>query len=350
MGGGAYGVASSIISGILGEPKFHDEPASKKALISSSLVFGITIGALLTVLLTEYLGRRWIVIIAGIQSFIFQSILSMISHPTTIIVIRFISGIGLGSICTLTPIYCLELAQDKYKGRFVFLYQVSTTLGHNLGYLLNIIFNYVQSGWRYEFAISGIPVLIMGIGAIFCSESQARELIVGSSLAIFCQFTGINVVVYYTPQILEKAKMSKRISFLSVTLAIGVWNTLLTLPPLELIERYGRRTVLLIGSFVTTIGMLLIAIGYLVPKLVERDISYVLAIPGLIIFITGFEFGIGGVFYVLIAEMFPSKVAGVVSSLNMLIVWICADIIIALYQPLAKKISEGKVFIALTVV
>ncbi|KAA6394162.1 MAG: hypothetical protein EZS28_010308, partial [Streblomastix strix] len=184
--------------------------------------------------------------------------------------------------------------------------------------------------------IAGLPILTLGIGGIFCQESPVRELIVGAVLAFFDQFTGINVVIFYMPMILEMAKLTQRLKLLSVTLGIGVWNALLTLPPLILIEKTGRKSVLIAGSAMQTIGILLIAIGYLVPSLVNRNLQYVLAIPGLVIFIAGFEFGIGGVFYVLIAEMFPSKVAGVVSSMNMLIMYICTIIVVTIFEPLAN--------------
>ncbi|KAA6317494.1 MAG: hypothetical protein EZS28_055090, partial [Streblomastix strix] len=75
------------------------------------------------------------------------------------------------------------------------------------------------------------------------------------------------------------AKLTQRLKLLSVTLGIGVWNALLTLPPLILIEKTGRKSVLVVGSAIQTVGILLIAIGYLIPSLVDRNMQYVLAIP-----------------------------------------------------------------------
>ncbi|KAA6402832.1 MAG: putative sugar porter family MFS transporter [Streblomastix strix] len=316
-----------------------------RAFVSSSLVLGITFGAILAVILTEHIGRRLIVIISGFKSFIFAALLSAMFQASAIIGMRLLQGVGIGCICTISCIYVMELASDKYKETFVFLFQVSICSGHVIGYLMNIIFNYVSSRWRYEFAIAGIPILTLGIGGIFCQE----KLIVGAVLAFFDQFTGINVVIFYIPMILEMAKLTQRLKLLSVTLGIGVWNALLTLPPLILlfaiiifhcyyiqhntsthIEKTGRKSVLIVGSAIQTVGSSIIAIGYLIPSLVDRNLQYVLAIPGLIIFIAGFEFGIGGVFYVLIAEMFPSKVAGVVTSMNMLILWICTVIVVTI--------------------
>ncbi|KAA6388586.1 MAG: hypothetical protein EZS28_015884, partial [Streblomastix strix] len=215
---------------------------------------------------------------------------------------------------------------------------------------------------RYEFGLAGIPIFIYSVGTIFLTESdvykkknadniskQKRQLIVGLCLPFLDQFSGVNIIVFYTPIILQMAKLKTRIQSLSVNLGLAGWDTLFTLPPLTMIERAGRRTCLIIGQSMTSIGMLLIAIGYLVPALVEKDIQYVLCIPGLVLFVAGYEFGSGGVFYVLMAEMFPSFVAGVMSSLIMLLLQICAVIIVTGFEPLTKAVSEGAVFTFLTV-
>ncbi|KAA6393296.1 MAG: hypothetical protein EZS28_011173 [Streblomastix strix] len=119
----SYGVPIAVVSGILGEPKFLELSATTRAFVSSSLVFGITFGAILAVILTEHIGRRLIIIISGFESFIFAALLSAMFQASAIIGMRLLQGVGIGAICTIACIYVMELASDKYKGTFVFLFQ-----------------------------------------------------------------------------------------------------------------------------------------------------------------------------------------------------------------------------------
>ncbi|KAA6388470.1 MAG: sugar porter family MFS transporter, partial [Streblomastix strix] len=175
LGGLSYGVPVATISGVLGEPKFEALSQAERAFISSSLMYGILIGTFLAFLLIDYFGRRKLIIFFGLESFLFALLLSAMDTPASIITMRLIQGIGVGAIQTISPIYSLELASDDWKGMFVLLFQVHITIGYIIGYTLNIIFNYVTDGWRYEFGLAGIPIFIYSVGTIFLTESDVYK-------------------------------------------------------------------------------------------------------------------------------------------------------------------------------
>ncbi|KAA6400419.1 MAG: putative sugar porter family MFS transporter [Streblomastix strix] len=271
FGGIAYGNSISVISGILGEPRWIQLSSSLRGLLSASILYGIALGSILPVFLSDIFGRKLIFIISGFKSFVFSIILAFMNSTVACIIIRAFAGIGVGSIATL--------------------------------------------------------------------------LIVGLVLGLLYHFTGLNVITFYLPEILANAGVQNRTTLLLLTLAIGVWNSITSIPQLFFINRVGRRMVLLVGSIVQLFGMFLLMLSTLLPVLVKNEKSYYMAIPGIIIFFAGFEIGIGPVFLVMIAEMFPEKITSATSCFLMTVMWIANLTIVTIYSPLSNSIGDSGVFI-----
>ncbi|KAA6396936.1 MAG: hypothetical protein EZS28_007536 [Streblomastix strix] len=297
FGGIVYGLPAGVIAGILGEPRWVDLSAGIRGTFSASILYGVAVGAILPVFLSDIIGRKLIFIISGFISFVFTILLAFMNSTVSCIIMRSLSGIGAGMIATMAPAYTGELSSLKWRGVLVSLVRVTMTGGVIIGYLLNIPFNYVNDGWRYEFVI------------------------------------------------LKNAGVQNRLTLLLLTLVVGVWNCLTSTPNLFLLDRLGRKKVLIFGSIVQTIGMFFIMLSNWIPALADNGRSYYMAIPGIVVYLAGYEVGIGPLFMVMIAEMFPETVTSAVSSLMMTIMWVSNLIIVTVYSPLSKAIGDRGVFI-----
>lgn len=334
----------------------------------------------------NYFGRKLTYIVAAFVAFVFGLAMAFVPNIYAMIVLRIFCGIGIGFVSGVDPMYTAELASDKRRGTIMSLFQVFITVGIMISYIFNLAFCKVNEGWHYELGLITLFNLALGIGSIFCPESalflqmknkkknenssnteageaeatdsneQKKEVnisyyfkvwghyirgtIVCVVLALAYQLTGLNVLMYYCPTILEGAGITDRVVSLSVTVAIGFWNFLTSLIPFILVDRFGRKILLIIGTFIQGIGMLFVALSYTI----DFDKSYALAIPGIIIFLLGFEGGIGPVFFIVINEVFPSSVSALSSTISQFIMWLANIIIILIFQPLADAMTMGGFF------
>ncbi|KAA6394678.1 MAG: hypothetical protein EZS28_009795 [Streblomastix strix] len=178
----------------------------------------------------------------------------------------------------------------------------------------------------------------IGIGAISSiAPAYTAELASDKSRGV--------ILGLFQVSILQNAGVRNRTLLLLLTFAIGFWNLITSIPQLFFIEKRGRKPVLLVGSIILAIGMFILMLSTLIHQLAKDDKQFYLAIPGIVIFLAGFEIGIGPVFFVMIAEMFPEKVSNIISCLLMTLMWISNLIVVTVYSPLSKAIGDKGVFI-----
>jgi len=307
-----------------------------------------------------------------------------------LIVSRIIGGIAIGASSVLAPIYLAEIAPAKWRGAMVGAFQFNIVLGILAAYLSNYLVGLAGLGaeeWRWKFGVAALPSLllfgllflipnsprwlavkgrrdeairvlnqvgIIDVAAELSSYVQAqgasagkaarlswsryrKPILLAFALAAFNQLSGINAILYYLNDIFAAAGFEKVSADLQ-SVAIGATNLLFTLLALTIIDRVGRKTLLLIGS----LGMIAALFGTAFIQLTGTYQALLLWM--LILFIASFAFSQGAVIWVYIAEIFPTEVRARGQSLGASTHWFM-DAIIATAFPLLAAYSKGLPFI-----
>jgi SP family galactose:H+ symporter-like MFS transporter len=359
LGGLLFGYDTGVISGA--ELFFkNDFTLSTFALevIVSGVLAGAAVGALAGGRLADLFGRRLLLIVTAIIFAAGAVICAAATSPAMLIVGRIIVGLGIGLSSGTVPVYISEVSPADARGWTVSLFQLAITIGILLAYVVDYAF--AKSGaWRWMFGLSVIPAAIFAIGMYFLPESprwlvrhgeparartilarirgtsdvdaemkeiehsfaQSQEhgnwrdllssslrpaLIVGIGLAIFQQVTGINTVIYYAPLIIQSAGVSSASGAILATAGIGVVNVLMTIVSMWLIDRVGRRPLLLTGiaGMIVTLGVL----GWAFHSNTRSEALSWLAVISMMVYVASFAISLGPIFWLLIAEIYPLQV------------------------------------------
>lgn len=364
LGGLLFGYDTGVISGaILFITKQFSLSATMEEIVVSSVLVGAVAGATIGGALTGRFGRRKMIILAGI---IFTaSALGTALAPTVswLIAARVVSGIGIGIASFISPMYIAELVPAKVRGSLVAVNMLAITSGIVVAYLVDYAFS-SSGGWRYMFGLAAIPSIALIIGMWRLPDSprwliskskveQARQIlqrartvsdvspeimdiqksmekqgaggmkglfqpslrmpmIVGLGLAVFQQITGINTVIYYAPTIFKFAGITAVgpaiLAGAGLTMVMWLFHVL----AIFLMDRVGRRPLLLIGVAGQIIGLAILGAAFQFQQLASFK-SYV-AIGGLVIYVACFAFGLGPIFWLLISEIYPLNVRGAAMS------------------------------------
>ena len=312
------------------------------------------------------------------------------SYPV-LLVARFLIGLAVGSASMVVPLYIGEVAPPRVRGALVSLNQLAITAGILASYLVDYGLS-SSSNWRLMFGLAAIPAVILFTGTLFGHESpywlvargrddEARAvlrpvrdedsietevdelralsrrrssfgevlapavrpaLMVGVMLAIFQQITGINTVIYYAPTLLQTAGFGNS-SALLANVGVGLVNVLMTIVALWLLDRTGRRPLLLWGTAGMAAGMFITGFSFIGgPHL--SGAPALIAIAGLLIYTGSFAIGLGPVFWLLIAEIYPLKVRGSAMSLATIANWASNFVVTISFLTLLNAISGFGVF------
>lgn len=375
LGGLLFGYDTAVIAGVIGylQKKFELSPVMT-GWAASSAIWGCVFGAMGAGYLSDVFGRKKVLIVTAIL-FIISSIGAMMpDNLTQFLIARFIGGLGIGAASMLSPLYISEIAPSHSRGTLVSLYQLAIVIGINLIYFVNLkIASFgdetwnIETGWRYMLGSGAIPAFLFLVLLFTVPESprwlvkrkrdeeasdtlnkvngpeEGRNvlqeiktslnqesgtlsdlftsrlrpaLIIGIILALFSQITGINAIIYYAPEIFKSVGFGAE-SALFQTVLIGAINTIFTFVALWLIDKAGRKQLLIWGL----IGMVicLLAVGLCFQYNLTNG-------PWLIIFILGFiacfASSLGPIPWVLLSEIFPTKIRGVAMSFCTVILWI----------------------------
>lgn len=325
--------------------------------IMSMALWGTVIGALLAGYPTEILGRKTTLIWIGVLFFVSAIGSALAPDPYTFSFFRFIGGLGVGASSIAAPTYISEIATAKDRGKLGILYQFNLVFGILIAFVSNYLLDGVggENDWRWMLGVEAIPALlytIMVIGVpksprwllihkadkeaafqvlknhLTSSEEEANEmlslieedqissqsepvsifsgkyrfsLLLAFLIAFFNQLSGINFILYYAPEILEKAGFGTSDSLLS-SISIGVVNLIFTFAGMYFIDRLGRRQLMYIGSFGYIISLFMVAIGF------YSELSPAFKLTFILVFIASHAVGQGSVIWVFISEIFPNKV------------------------------------------
>lgn len=392
LGGLLFGYDTAVIAGVVGflQEKF-ELTSAMVGWAASSAIWGCVLGAMIAGYLSDRFGRKKVLIVTAVLFFISALGAAIPNNLTEFVIARFIGGVGVGAASMLSPLYISEIAPSHIRGRLVSLYQLAIVIGINLIYFVNLkiaaqgdqSWN-VDMGWRYMLGSEMIPAVLFLVLLFIVPESPrwlikkgrreeasdiltkvngaeraktlvaeietalAHEsgtikdifgkglrmaLVVGMVLALFCQITGINAIIYFAPEIFKSIGFGAESAFMQ-TVIIGIINTLFTFVAIWLIDKLGRRTLLIYG------------VGGMIVSLIGVIICFQFNVTGswLLIFILGFiacfASSLGPIPWVLISEIFPTKTRGVAMSFCTLILWI-GVIFITQFTPILLELFGG---------
>jgi MFS transporter, SP family, galactose:H+ symporter len=395
LGGLLFGYDTGVISGA--ELFFRSEfSLSTFALevIVSGVLAGAAIGALIGGRLADLFGRRRLLIATAIIFAVGALLCAAAPSAMVLAAGRILVGFGIGLSSSGVPVYISEVAPADARGWQVSLFQLAITVGILLAYLVDYALAGIQ-GWRWMFGLAVVPAAIFGGGMIFLPESprwllrrgerntasrmlarirgtedigaELREieqsitvapesgrfsdlfahslrpaLIVGIGLAIFQQITGINTVIYYAPLIIQTAGISSASGAILATAGIGAVNVLMTIFAMWLIDRSGRRPLLLTGIAGMTITLGLLGVVFHISH--QSTGMAWLAVISMMAYVGSFAISLGPIFWLLISEIYPLKIRnsaeGVAATFN----WGANLLITLTFLTLVDKLGPSLTF------
>ncbi|MGC1869930.1 MAG: sugar porter family MFS transporter [Acidobacteriaceae bacterium] len=359
LAGLLFGYDTGVISGaILFVRKDFLLSTFQEEIVVSAVLLGAVAGAAFGGKLADALGRRKLLIQVAILFIIGAIGTALAPSPTLLAIGRVVVGVAIGIASFTAPLYISEVSPPAIRGKLVSLNQLMITLGIVVSYLADYGLA-DKAAWRWMFGLAAIPALILLIGLLFVPESprwlmgrsqedkaravlqRIREsgdvstelaeikadmslqegswrellnpslrlpLIIGIGLAIFQQFTGINTVIYYAPTIFQLAGLHSASAAILATVGVGVVNVLLTIVALRMLDRAGRRPLLLWGLVGMVISLGVLGGAFLLAG--SSPIVAWLAVISLAVYVACFAIGLGPVFWLLISEIYPLKIRG----------------------------------------
>ena len=378
LAGLLFGYDTGVISGAILFVK-HDFALStfRQEIVVSAVLLGAGLGALFGGRLADRLGRRTVLIGVGIL-FIIGAVWTALSPGMILLALgRVIVGVAIGIASFTAPLYISEVSPPAVRGRLVSLNQLMITIGIVVSYLADYALAQVPN-WRWMFGLAAIPALILVIGLLYVPESprwllsgghaeRARQvllrvragaqvdgelreieqslekqtsswrelftpslrpaMVVGIGLAVFQQFTGINTVIYYAPTIFRIAGMQSNAGAILATAGVGVVNVLFTILALWLLDRVGRRPVLLWGIAGMVLSLGILGFAFLMPS-AGGALAWI-AVLSLMVYVACFAVGLGPVFWLMISEIYPLKIRGRAMSVATVANW-SSNLLVAL--------------------
>ncbi|RAV27738.1 sugar porter family MFS transporter [Sinomicrobium soli] len=359
--------------------------------IMSMALWGTVAGALLGGYPTDILGRKNTLIVIGVLYFVSALGSAIAAEPYIFSFYRFIGGLGVGASSIAAPAYISEISRPDNRGKLGVLYQFNIVLGILIAYLSNYFLKGFDGAndWRWMLGVEAIPalcytVLMFGVPrsprwlAIHkgnekqalkalektCGREEAVRmlgvmhddhvrntgttetifakkyrfpLVLAFLIAVFNQFSGINFILYYAPEILQKAGFGSSESLFS-SVSIGVVNLVFTFLGMYLIDRMGRRQLMLFGSAGYIISLFSVALCF------YTGASAIYKLVFILLFIASHAVGQGSVIWVFISEIFPSKVRAYGQSWGSATHWVCASLVTLFGAVLINKFSPEVVF------
>ena len=359
LGGLLFGYDTGVVSGALLFLKndFPHISALQKELVTSFLLAGATVGAIGAGRVSDRIGRQRTILVTA--ALFLAGVLTAAFSPSFLVLLaaQVVIGLGVGSASMVVPMYIGEAAPPQFRGALVSFNQLALSTGILVSYLVD----YALSGtgnWRLMFGLACLPAAALFLGMLFQPESpawliahgrladaqrvlrrlrppdavegelagmlrstqrqdaRARELLrpslrpallLGLLLAVFQQITGINTVIYYAPTLLNNAGLGSSAALLA-NVANGIVNVSMTIVAIRLLDRVGRRALLITGTCGMATALLTIALIFLASGPHLSTPAALAAVAALVVYIGSFAIGLGPVFWLLISEIYPVRV------------------------------------------
>jgi sugar porter (SP) family MFS transporter len=394
LGGLLFGYDTGVVSGALLflKDSFPHITSLQKELVTSLLLVGAAIGAIGAARLADHIGRRVTILITAVV-FVAGVLLAAFSPALVVLLVaRVVIGLAVGSASMVVPMYIGEAAPPRFRGALVSFNQLAITSGILVSYLVD----YGLAGsrdWRLMFGLATIPAILLFIGMATQAESPSwlvahdreddarrvltrlrhasdvddeiasikqgeektastRELLnprlrgvlmLGVLLAIFQQVTGINTVIYYAPTLLSSAGLGSSAALLA-NVVNGVVNVGMTLVAIWLLDRVGRRTLLLSGTCGMAVALIVIALIFAIGGSTLTGAAAIVAIVALFFYTGSFAIGLGPVFWLLISEIYPVRVRASAMSVATFANWAANFVVTISFLTLLSAITDAGTF------
>ncbi len=386
LGGLLFGFDTGVIAGaiLFIVPDFHLGPAAQ-GLVVSAVTFGALFGAVAAGTFADTIGRRWTNIAAGIGFIVGSASSALAPNVDVLIASRAIIGLAIGLASVAAPMYLAELAPARHRGRLVSLFQLAITVGILASYSVDRLLA-PEHAWRWMLGLAFIPGALLVIGMIPMPESprwllkkgaekaarqglslvrsadeiesEVREiqedlehnrpaewsellmpglrpaLLVGVGLAVFQQVTGINTIIYYAPEIFQKAGLDHATTALAATIGIGVVNVLSTLIAIWLVDRVGRKPLLLVGLAGMIVSLIAVGTAQQLGSSasVRADWLAPMTVGFIGLYIVCFAFSLGPIVWLMISEIFPNRARARAAAISTAANWM-ANFLVSLSFP-----------------
>ena len=369
ISGFLFGFDTAVINGVLLLLRREFALSNLQTEIAaSSLLLGCLLGAAAASMIGDRYGRRKSLVAAALL-FAFSSIGAALASTVTIFAVaRLIGGLAIGLASVLTPVYIAEISPSKNRGTLVSLNQLAIVIGILSAYLVNWrVARFGESSWRWMLAVAALPSIAFLFGLLLIPESprwlisigdhnqgervlarmfgeemakeqveaveqavageegswrevlspnMRKRLAIGMLLALFSQITGINTVLYYGSIIVSEHFPGQSTSMVLIAnVIIGTVNVLLTIVAMIFLDRWGRRAILMIASGGMAVALTFLVIGFNV------GVSPLLMLASILLYVAFFALGMGPGPWLIISEIFPTKVRGRAASIATSTLW-----------------------------
>lgn len=373
LGGMLFGYDTAVIAGAIGFLRLHFElNATQTGWAVSNALIGCIIGVAIAGMLSDAFGRKKVLLLAAILFTISAIGSALPATLTQFVFFRMLGGLGVGAASMVSPLFIAEISPPAIRGRLVSWNQFAIVLGMLIVYFVNYLISgigteawNIATGWRWMIGSETLPAVFFffllflvpesprwlikqgrtdegrtilariggevharreaeDIQKTVAQESQSfREifkpglrtiLLVGIGLAILQQVTGINVIIYYAPEIFKGLGATSNVALLQ-TVAVGAFNLAFTIIAMTYVDRVGRKPLMLIG--VAGMGLSLFLFGLTF----YFQITAVWVILFVLTYIASFALSVGPVTWVILSEVFPTRIRGRAMSICTILLW-----------------------------
>ncbi len=390
IGGFLYGFDTAVINGAM--PFFTGHFQLNDAMTGwavSSALLGCIIGSIGVGKPGDIYGRRQMLKISAVLFLVSAIGTGLAPEINSFITFRFIGGLGVGAASVLSPMYISEIAPAKYRGRLIVTFQLALVVGILVAFFVDyLLINTGTNNWRYMFLSESIPALGFLILLFYVRESprwlvqkgqieeaektilevnpnanskdilteilktidlekkekqeklfrkpNLRFVLLGITIGLFSQFTGVAIVFYYATDIFRAAGFSTD-SAIGQTVILGLTNLTFTIIAMYLIDKVGRKTLLLVG----TLGMA-ITLGIFAWAFYSNQLEGWILLALLIAYVAFFASSMGAVVFVLLAEIFPNNIRSRGVAIGSFSNWVVSGSITFLFPIVVGAFDEGK--------
>jgi sugar porter (SP) family MFS transporter len=398
LGGLLFGYDTGVVSGALLflHTSFGNVTSFDKELVTGLLLVGAAVGAFGSGRLSDRIGRRPVILLTA--SVFVVGVLGAAFSPALwiLITMRFVIGLAVGSASMAVPLYISEVAPPRVRGALVSFNQLALTMGILVAFLVDYALS-SSAAWRLMFGLAAIPAVLLFVGMLTQAESpvwlithgrtaEARRVLVrvrsrdhdvdgeideikslgerrssyrellrpdvrklvvlGVLLAVFQQITGINTVIYYAPTLLHQAGLGNSASLLA-NVGNGVVNVGMTVVAIWLIDKVGRRVLLIGGTVGMAIALFVVAATFAVSGNTLGHTAAIVAVVSLAVYTGSFAIGLGPVFWLLISEIYPAQIRGKSMSIATIANWGANFVVAISFLTLLNTISNAGTFFLL---
>ena len=394
LGGLLFGYDTGVISGaILFIKKDFVLNNQAESFTISVVLLGCILGSAVAGTIADRFGRRPTLFTAGVVFLGGALVSALAPSETSLLVGRFIVGVGIGFSSVVAPLYISEVAPAQNRGALVSLYQFAITVGILAAYIVDYALA-SHEAWRWMLGLAVIPSFVLMAGMLFMPESprflykigiierarneiqriyndataSAQEeasiaeslavksagfsalltgslgfvLFIGVTLAVLQQVTGINSVIYYGPQIFEMAGVGSASASILAQSLVGTVNCVMTLVAIAYVDRIGRKPLLYIGLSGMFVALSVLATAFAQPHLSGSLAG--IALTSMMVYVGCFAFSFGPILWILLSEIFPLQVRGLGMSICTLANWVGNFMVSQFFLTMVDKLGRPVTF------